>query len=266
MYQLHNFPANANAAPHMLLEETGVKNDLVLVNRAKPRTQPPTLRNGMAELLADVDGLSILVRFLVKDLPAEVQSDDGDFISREVDFHSLLSSALEKIVDRMRGSSVQSDDRSKQPPAIVELISSEEPLIRPQAQPNETVLRVGSLELDLIDRAAKRGDRHIYLRPREFQLLKYMMQRCDMVLTRATLLKEVWHYKFLPRTNLIDVQMGLLRRKVDGENEARMIRNVRGVGFVLNATPLSQGPAKKNKGEVAVSREPMCEANSNSSR
>jgi len=109
---------------------------------------------------------------------------------------------------------------------------------------NETVLHVGPLELDLIDRAAKRGDRHIYLRPREFQLLKYMMQRCDMVLTRATLLKEVWHYKFLPRTNLVDVQMGLLRRKVDGANEAPMIRNVRGVGFVLNAKPLSQGKTK----------------------
>ena len=61
MYQLHYFPANANAAPHMLLEPIGVKNDLVLVDRAKSRTQPPNLQNGMAELLADIDGLSILV-------------------------------------------------------------------------------------------------------------------------------------------------------------------------------------------------------------
>jgi DNA-binding response OmpR family regulator len=112
-------------------------------------------------------------------------------------------------------------------------------LARLLARLNETVLRVGPLELDLIDRVAKRGDRHFDLRPREFQLLKYMMQRSDKLLTRVALLKEVWHYKFVPETNLVDVHMGKLRRKVDGANEAPMIRNVRGVGFVLDAAPLS---------------------------
>ena len=68
-----------------------------------------------------------------------------------------------------------------------------------------------------------------------------MMQRADELLTRATLLQEVWNYKFVPETNLVDVHMGRLRRKVDGPNEAPVIRNVRGVGFVLSATPLSQG-------------------------
>src|SRR5260370_16873568 len=135
MYQLLNSPANANAAQHMLLEDTGVKYGLVLVDRAKPRTQPPTLRNGMAELLADIDGLSILVRFFVKDLPAEVQSDDGDFISREADIHSLLSSALEKMVDRMLGSSFQSHAPPQHPLPILDLISTGQPLVRPQAQP-----------------------------------------------------------------------------------------------------------------------------------
>jgi DNA-binding response OmpR family regulator len=68
-----------------------------------------------------------------------------------------------------------------------------------------------------------------------------MMQRSDKVLTRENLFKEVWHYKFVPETNLVDVHMGRLRRKVDGSNETPMIRNVRGAGFVLSATPLSQG-------------------------
>jgi len=66
-----------------------------------------------------------------------------------------------------------------------------------------------------------------------------MMQRNDEVLTRATLLKEVWHYKFVPETNLVDVHLGRLRRKVDAPNEAAMIRNIRGTGFVLSANPLS---------------------------
>jgi DNA-binding response OmpR family regulator len=104
----------------------------------------------------------------------------------------------------------------------------------------ETLLRVGPLELDLIDRTAKRGDRPIDLRPREFRLLKYMMQRSDRLLTRATLLKDVWQYKFVPETNLVDVHMGRLRRKVDGSNEATMIRNVRGVGFILSAASVPQ--------------------------
>jgi DNA-binding response OmpR family regulator len=113
-----------------------------------------------------------------------------------------------------------------------------------QAQLNETVLRVGPLELDLIDRTAKRGDRPIDLRPREFHLLKYMMQRIDQLLTRATLFKDVWHYKFVPETNLVDVHMGRLRRKVDGANEAPMICTVRGAGFVLSAIPLEGSPTR----------------------
>lgn len=192
----------------------------------------------MAELLVDIDGLPILVRFLVKDVPADMQSDVAPGAP---DIHSLLSSMLETMVDRMRGSPLRIDDPSKQPLAILELISSAEPLIRLRTPLNETVLRVGSLELDLVDRTAKRGDRQIELRPREFQLLKYMMQRSGKLLTRESLFKEVWHYKFVPETNLVDVQMGRLRRKVDGSNETPMIRNVRGAGFVLSASPLPLG-------------------------
>jgi DNA-binding winged helix-turn-helix (wHTH) protein len=104
----------------------------------------------------------------------------------------------------------------------------------------QTMLRVGPLELNLLDRTAKRGERQIDLRPREFRLLRYMMDRSDELLTRARLLQEVWNYKFVPQTNLVDVHMGRLRRKIDGPNEPAMIRSVRGSGFVLNANPLTQ--------------------------
>jgi DNA-binding response OmpR family regulator len=202
---------------------------------------PPMLQNEMAEFSADIDGIPILVRMLVKDMSAKMQSD---FVSKGVDIHSLLAITFEKLVDRIRGSYQRSDDLSKQPLAIVEM-SSGEPLIRLPAPTNETVLRVGPLELDLLDRTAKRGDRQIDLRPREFRLLKYMMQRNDELLTRATLLKEVWNYKFVPETNLVDVHMGRLRRKIDGPNEAPVIRNVRGAGFVLSAASSPQeSPAR----------------------
>jgi DNA-binding winged helix-turn-helix (wHTH) protein len=200
---------------------------------------PPALQKEMTEFLADIDGIPVVVRFLVKDMSAKMQSD---FASKGADIHSLLSRALAKMVDGMRASSQRSDDLSKQPLAIVE-ISSRESLVRLPAPPNETVLCVGPLELDLLDRTAKRGDRQIDLRPREFRLLKYMMQWNDKLLTRGTLLKEVWNYKFVPETNLVDVHMGRLRRKVDGPNEAAIIRNVRGVGFVLSATPFPQDSA-----------------------
>jgi DNA-binding winged helix-turn-helix (wHTH) protein len=198
----------------------------------------PALQNEMVELLADIDGLPILVRLLVKTVPAKTRSD---FVAQDADMHSKLSSTLEKMVDRMGGSALRRHDPSQQPLAIVELISSGDSLAPLPNPMSETVLRVGSLELDLVDRTAKRDDRKIDLRPREFHLLKYMMQRSDELLTRATLFKEVWNYKFVPKTNLVDVHMGRLRRKVDGSNAAPMIRNVRGVGFILSATPLSQG-------------------------
>jgi DNA-binding response OmpR family regulator len=197
---------------------------------------PPVLQNEMAEFLADIDGIPVVVRFLVKDMSAKMQSD---FVSKGANIHSLLTGTLERLVDRMRGSSQRSDGLLKQPLAIVEL-SSREHLVRPPAPPNETVLRVGPLELDLLDRTAKRGDRQIDLRPREFRLLKYMMQRSGQLLTRATLFKEVWDYKFVPESNLVDVHMGRLRRKVDGPDEAATIRNVRGAGFILSATPFPQ--------------------------
>jgi DNA-binding winged helix-turn-helix (wHTH) protein len=201
------------------------------------------LRNGTAELLADIEGLPVLVRLLVQDVPEKMRSD----LVTDADIDSLLSSTLEKMVERMCGSPLRHDGSSKQPLAIVELISSGAPSARPPAPLTETVLRAGPLELDLIDRTAKRGDRRIDLRPREFRLLKYMMQRSDRLLTRATLLKDVWNYKFVPETNLVDVHMGRLRRKVDGSNEPPMIRNVRGVGFVLRATPFPQSSSKSTQ-------------------
>jgi two-component sensor histidine kinase/DNA-binding winged helix-turn-helix (wHTH) protein len=99
----------------------------------------------------------------------------------------------------------------------------------------ETVLRVGPLELDLIERTARRSDRTIDLLPREFRLLQHLMRREEQLLTRAMLLEEVWNYKFIPQTNLVDVHMGRLRRKVDEPHELPMIHNVRGVGFILRA-------------------------------
>jgi two-component system OmpR family response regulator len=149
----------------------------------------------------------------------------------------LVLSALGAVDDRVRGLRMGGDDYLTKPFALVELVARVEALLRRPAESRETTLRVGPLELDLIERTAKRGDRAIDLLPREFRLLEYMMQRCDQLLTRAMLLEEVWNYKFVPATNLVDVHMGRLRHKVDGPGEAPMIHNVRGAGFILRTGP-----------------------------
>ena len=149
----------------------------------------------------------------------------------------LVLSALGAVDDRVRGLRMGGDDYLTKPFALVELVARLEALLRRPAESRETVLRAGPLELDLIERTAKRGERVIDLLPREFRLLEYMMQRSDQLLTRAMLLEEVWNYKFVPQTNLVDVHMGRLRHKVDGPGEDPMIHNVRGAGFILRTVP-----------------------------
>jgi len=149
----------------------------------------------------------------------------------------LVLSALGAVDDRVRGLRMGGDDYLTKPFALVELIARLEALLRRPVESRETTLRAGQLELDLIERTAKRGDRVIDLLPREFRLLEYMMQRSDQLLTRAMLLEEVWNYKFVPATNLVDVHMGRLRHKVDGPGEVPMIHNVRGAGFILRTGP-----------------------------
>jgi two-component system OmpR family response regulator len=120
---------------------------------------------------------------------------------------------------------------------LAELIERIEALRR-VSDTGGTKLRVGSLELDLIERTAKRGTRIIDLRPREYRLLEYMMRRRDQILTRAQILKEVWNYKFVPESNLVDVHMGRLRHKINLQHEPPMISNIRGVGFILRTPAL----------------------------
>ena len=147
----------------------------------------------------------------------------------------LVLSALGAVDERVRGLRAGGDDYLTKPFAILELIARIEALLRRPSENRDTMLRVGPLELDLLSRTAKRGDRAIELLPREFRLLEYMMRRKDQLLTRAMLFEEVWNYKFVPQSNLVDVHMGRLRRKVDGHGEQPMIHNVRGEGFVLRA-------------------------------
>jgi two-component system, OmpR family, response regulator len=147
----------------------------------------------------------------------------------------LVLSALGAVDERVRGLRAGGDDYLTKPFAVVELVARIDALLRRPAESRDTVLRVGPLELDLLSRTAKRGERPLDLLPREFRLLEYMMRRKDQLLTRAMLFEEVWNYKFVPQSNLVDVHMGRLRRKLDQPDEQPMVHNVRGEGFILRA-------------------------------
>jgi two-component system, OmpR family, response regulator len=147
----------------------------------------------------------------------------------------LVLSALGAVDERVRGLRAGGDDYLTKPFAVVELVARIDALLRRPAESRDTALRVGPLELDLLSRTAKRGERSLELLPREFRLLEYMMRRKDQLLTRAMLFEEVWNYKFVPQSNLVDVHMGRLRRKLDQADEQPMINNVRGEGFILRA-------------------------------
>src|SRR6202012_1174603 len=99
----------------------------------------------------------------------------------------------------------------------------------------ETVLRVADLKIDLVSRAATRGGRDIELLPREFQVLEYLVRNEGQVVPRAMLLQHVWDLHFDPSTNIIDVYVGRVRRKVDDGQAYPLIHTIRGFGYCLRA-------------------------------
>jgi len=99
----------------------------------------------------------------------------------------------------------------------------------------ETILRVGDLAIDLVSRTASRRGKDIFLLPREFQLLEYLVRNEGRIVSRAMLLRHVWDIHFDPSTNIIDVYVGRVRRKVDGQQAYPLIHTVRGIGYSLRA-------------------------------
>jgi two-component system OmpR family response regulator len=149
---------------------------------------------------------------------------------------ALIISALGEVDDRVRGLRAGGDDYLVKPFAFVELLARLEALARRSATVvKETILRVGDLELDLVSRTANRGGSCIKLLPREFQVLEYLVRNAGHVVPRAMLLEKVWDLHFDPSTNIIDVYVGRVRRKVDSEQAYPLIHTVRGVGFCVRA-------------------------------
>ena len=156
----------------------------------------------------------------------------------EVHTPVIMLSALAATDDRIAGLTAGADDYLGKPFAFAELLARVQALLRRRTSGNravQPVLRCGDLELDRLARQVRRNTRKILLQPREFRLLEYLMLHQGEVVTRTMLLEAVWDYHFDPGTNVIDVHISRLRRKIDDGEPVGLFHTVRGAGYRLAA-------------------------------
>jgi heavy metal response regulator len=145
----------------------------------------------------------------------------------------LLLTVRATIEDKVLGLDAGADDYLTKPFAFQELVARVRALLRRRAEAEPAVLRVGDLSLDPARRTVVRGGVKIDLTAREFALLDYFMRNPGRVLTRTMIAEHVWDYSFDTSTNVIDVYVNYLRKKIDAEREPKLLHTVRGVGYML---------------------------------
>lgn len=145
----------------------------------------------------------------------------------------LILTARDGVGDRVQGLDAGADDYLTKPFALDELRARLRALLRRGKAGSPTTLSCGDLKLDLLDRSVRRANRELVLTPREFSLLEYLLRNSGRVLTRTSIAEHVWDYNFDWQSNVVDVFVGTLRRKLEEGGESRLIHTLRGVGYVL---------------------------------
>jgi two-component system, OmpR family, response regulator len=185
-----------------LTKALNAKFDLLLVDRMIPET----------------DGLSV-IRTL----------RDNDIFTP-----ALVISALGEVDERVRGLRSGADDYLIKPFSFIEMGARIEALLRRPHVSRSTLVSAGPFRLDLFERTISLDDKLLELTEREYQILEYFLRRPGQIVTRDMLIEQVWRLKFSPQTNVVDVHIHKLRRKIDGARENSFIRNVRGQGFMFH--------------------------------
>jgi len=203
----HGFAVDsAGSGREGLLKATAESYDAIVLDRMLP---------------GGLDGLGVLATLRAAGIEAPV----------------LILSALAGVDERVRGLRAGGDDYLTKPFDFLELTARLDVLLRRRAgaPERETMLRVGPLEMDLLTHTVNHGGKQVELLPREFRLLECLMRHAGQVVTRTMLFEEVWNYHQVEATNVIDVHIGKLRRKLDPDGTRPMIETVRGAGYILRA-------------------------------
>jgi DNA-binding response OmpR family regulator len=148
----------------------------------------------------------------------------------------LLLTARDGVDDRVRGLDLGADDYLVKPFAFAELLARLRALLRRPPLQGGSVLQMSDLELDPAKREVRRAGKRIELSPREFSLLEMLLRHPNQVLSRAQILEHVWKFDYYSGTNVVDVYIGYLRRKLDRGFDPPLIHTARGVGFRLSET------------------------------
>jgi two-component system OmpR family response regulator len=176
----------------------------------------------MDRMLPRIDGLTIVKTVRAAGIKAPV----------------LILTTLGGVNDRVEGLEAGADDYLVKPFAFAELLARVNALARrlPMAA-EETLLRVGDLEMNRLKRTVTRAGRRIELQSQEFKLLEFLMRNAGQIVTRTMLLENVWEFNFDPRTSVVETHISRLRAKVDRDFDRELIRTVRGSGYCLSASP-----------------------------
>lgn len=172
-------------------------------------------------MLPGRDGLSILKNLRKKGFPVPV----------------ILLTARSELDERIEGLNLGADDYMTKPFHLEELIARLHTVVRRSAGESSHLLKVGDLCMNLVSHVVTRRDEEIPLSVREFSLLEYLMRSPGRVLSRMQICEHVWNYSFDPDTNLVDVYIQRLRKKIDRESPVKLIETVRGVGYRIGKTP-----------------------------
>ena len=154
-----------------------------------------------------------------------------------VETPALILTARASVPDRVAGLNAGADDYLTKPFAFSELFARLNALTRRPPVARETILKVADLQMDLVERRVTRGGKKIDLLPREFELLRYLMQNAERIVTRTMVLEHVWEFHFDPRSKIIETHMSRLRAKIDKGAERPLIHTIRGYGYVIRGNP-----------------------------
>ena len=221
---------------HVLIVEDDARIASFLDKGLRAEGYVTTLAGNATEANAYMDALADDLNLVLLDLG--LPDSSGDVVLTRIrqkrpDLSVIILTARSDVADKVRGLDLGANDYVTKPFAFEELLARIRAALRTSAQPTTTELVVGDLRLDLLTKVAWRAGQRIDLAPREWALLELFMRSPTHVLTRQRILNQVWDYGFDAGSNVVDVYVGYLRRKLNRDGLPTLIQTVRGAGYRL---------------------------------